>query len=291
MSKEQLMERILSSEGKIESTKIRRGDLHTPRDTQKLLTAVREVRAISDYLLVDDTPSISLAELSSRCRRARVEHGLDIVIIDYLQLMMGSKEARKQGREREVSEISMGLKALAKELSIPVIAAAQLNRSPDSRPDKRPKISDLRESGSMEQDADLVMFIYRDEYYNPQSDAHGKAEVILGKNRHGPLKTVDLAYVPQFVSFRNLAFTIEQSAELVPEMMASSMAKESKADSAGGQSSGARADSREDSREDRKGASSRGGGHPHKGEPKGLSSQKDASGAEFDPYDDPYLLF
>lgn len=206
MSKEQLMERILASEGRIDSAKIRRGDLKSASDTEHLLKAVREVRGFSDYLMVDDTPSITLSELSSRCRRAQLERGLDMVIVDYLQLMVGSKDLRKQGREREVSEISMGLKALAKELAVPVIAAAQLNRSPDNRPDKRPKISDLRESGSMEQDADLVMFIYRDEYYNPSSESHGQAEVIIGKNRHGPLQTVELAYIPRFVSFRNLAF-------------------------------------------------------------------------------------
>ena len=118
--------------------------------------------------------------------------------------MSGSETARKQGREREISEISVGLKSLAKELKVPIIAAAQLNRGPDSRPDKRPKISDLRESGSMEQDADQILFVYRDDYYNPNSEMAGKAEVIIAKNRHGETASVYLAWLPNYVSFHNL---------------------------------------------------------------------------------------
>ena len=205
MSKEQLMERVLSSEGKIDSAKMRRGALKAQHDMSKMLKALQDVNKYVIYLEVDDTPSISLAKLVSRCRRLQKEKNLDFVIVDYLQLMVGSKEVKKQGREREVSEISMGLKALAKELAVPVVAVAQLNRSPDGRPDKRPRISDLRESGSMEQDADLIVFIYRDDYYNPNSEDIGQAEIIIGKNRHGPLKTVKLAYLPNYVSFRNLA--------------------------------------------------------------------------------------
>ena len=207
MSKEQLMERILAAEGKIDSALMRRGELHRPGETTKMVKALKEVSRYISQLVVDETPSISLAQLVSRCRRYRAEHGLDMVVVDYLQLMVGSKEVRKQGREREVSEISMGLKALAKELAIPVIAAAQLNRSPDARQDKRPRISDLRESGSMEQDADQIIFIYRDEYYHKDSEQKNQAELIIGKNRHGPLKTVTLAYLPNYVSFHNLALT------------------------------------------------------------------------------------
>ncbi|MCY4381039.1 MAG: replicative DNA helicase [Proteobacteria bacterium] len=205
MSKEQLMERILAAEGKINSAQIRKGQIKAPKDLNKLVKTIKEVNHISTHLLVDETPSISLSELTARCRRYHRDKGLDMVIIDYLQLVVGSRDLRKQGREREVSEISMGLKALAKELGVPVIAAAQLNRSPDSRPDKRPRISDLRESGSMEQDADMIVFIYRDDYYHPHSPDAGQAEIILGKNRHGPLETVRLAYLPAYVSFRQLA--------------------------------------------------------------------------------------
>ena len=204
MSKEQLMERIIVSEGKIDSTKMRKGDVKAPEEEQKLTSALKIIREYSDNLFVDDTPSINLAHLISNCRNRYLQHKLDMVIIDYLQLMVGSKDIRSQGREREVSEISMGLKALAKELAIPVVAAAQLNRSPDSRTNKRPRISDLRESGSMEQDADQIMFIYRDEYYNPNSQHAGQAEVIIGKNRHGPLTKINLAYFPNYLCFKNL---------------------------------------------------------------------------------------
>ena len=143
-------------------------------------------------------------EIRSRARRLKAEHGLDCIMIDYLQLMSGSGVNKNESREREISQISGGLKMLAKELAIPVIACAQLNRGPDARPDKRPKISDLRESGSMEQDADIIMFVYRDEYYNPNSELTGIAEVIVAKNRHGSQATVKLAYQPNFVSFNNL---------------------------------------------------------------------------------------
>lgn len=203
MSKEQLVERVMSAEGRIDSSRLRKGDL-TEEDQDRLVHAARVIHDYSDRLAIDDTAGISLAELRSRCRRFQRENGLDMIVIDYLQLMTGSAEARKQGREREVSEISMGLKNLAKELNVPVITLAQLNRGPDARPDKRPKISDLRESGSMEQDADMIMFVYRDEYYNPNSEDAGKAEVIVAKNRHGSLETVKLAWLPNFVSFHNL---------------------------------------------------------------------------------------
>ena len=138
MSKEQLVERIMSSEGRIDSSRLRKGDL-TEDDQDRLVHAARVINGYKDALAIDDTAGISLAELRSRCRRFQRENGLDMIVIDYLQLMTGSSEARKQGREREVSEISMGLKNLAKELSVPVVTLAQLNRGPDARPDKRPK--------------------------------------------------------------------------------------------------------------------------------------------------------
>jgi replicative DNA helicase len=180
---------------------MRKGDL-TEEDQNRLMHAARSINQFSHRLAIDETPAITLSELRSRCRRYHKEHGLDLVIIDYLQLM--GSNSRGDNREREVSEISAGLKALAKELAIPVIALAQLNRGADARTDKRPKISDLRESGSIEQDADQILFVYRDEYYNPNSELTGKSEIIIGKNRHGETGTVYLAFLPNFVSFHNL---------------------------------------------------------------------------------------
>ncbi|MCB9228776.1 MAG: replicative DNA helicase [Deltaproteobacteria bacterium] len=203
MSGEQLMERLLSARGRLDSVKLRKGNL-LEDEQGKLLDAARSLHGLGNRLMIDDTPGLSMFDLRSRCRRYRKEHGLNLVIIDYLQLMTGSPQARKQGREREISEISMGLKALAKELAVPVVALAQLNRGPDARPDKKPKISDLRESGSMEQDADQIMFVYRDEYYNPDSELAGKAEVILAKNRHGEVGSCFLAWQPNYVTFFNL---------------------------------------------------------------------------------------
>lgn len=202
MSKEQLMTRVLSTTSRVDSRRLSQGDL-TEDEQDRLMAGARQIHDIRDTLAIDETPGITLMEIRSRCRRYHKEHGLDMVIIDYLQIM-GSTGNANDNREREISKISMGLKELAKELSIPVIALAQLNRTPDSRPDKRPKISDLRESGSLEQDADLVLFVYRDEYYNPDSEITGISEVIVGKNRHGSLTTVKLAYLPHFVSFQNL---------------------------------------------------------------------------------------
>ncbi|MFK7872295.1 MAG: replicative DNA helicase [Oligoflexales bacterium] len=203
MSREQLMQRVLSAEGRIDSTKLRRGDLGV-EEQDDLAAAARRMHDLGYRLMIDETPAISVSEVRSRCRRYKKEHGLSMVVIDYLQLMTASDTARKQGREREISEISTNLKAMAKELNVPVIALAQLNRGPDARPDKRPRISDLRESGSMEQDADLILFVYRDEYYNTDSELAGQSEVILAKNRHGETGTVTLAWLPNFVSFHNL---------------------------------------------------------------------------------------
>ncbi len=203
MSRSQLMERVLASEGRVDSSRLRKGDLGD-EDQDRLMHAVRTVNAYGARFYIDETPGLSISELRSRTRRHKKENGLDLIIIDYLQLLSGSSDTKREGREREVSEISMNLKNLAKELSVPIIALAQLNRGPDSRPDKRPKSSDLRESGSLEQDADMILFVYRDEYYNPNSEDVGKAEIIFGKNRHGSQGTVQLAYLPNFVSFHNL---------------------------------------------------------------------------------------
>ncbi|TWW09591.1 replicative DNA helicase, partial [Planctomyces bekefii] len=182
MSKTQLMSRIIASEARIDASKLRKGDL-SEEEQDRLMHGVRGIGTLPAMLGIDETPSISLMELRSRCLRFKKEHGLDLVVIDYLQLMTPGGSKRYDSREREISEISGGLKALAKELSIPIIALAQLNRGPDNRPDKVPKLSDLRESGSMEQDADMILFLYRDEYYNPNSEDAGKALLKIGKNR------------------------------------------------------------------------------------------------------------
>lgn len=204
MTKEQLMSRVLSSEARVDSARLRRGELNEEEE-DRLAQGARNVYEMSSSFGIDETPGVSLMELRSRCRRYKKEFGLDMVVVDYLQLMSSSAGNRRyESREREISEISMGLKALAKELDVPVIALAQLNRGPDARPDKRPKISDLRESGSMEQDADMIVFIYRDEYYNPASEDTGIAEILLAKNRHGATTTIKLAFQPNFVSFQNL---------------------------------------------------------------------------------------
>lgn len=204
MSKTQLMTRIISSEARVDSGRLRKGDL-SEEEQDRLMHGVRGIGTLPAILGIDETPGINLLELRSRCRRFKKEHGLDLIIIDYLQLMGPSGTKKYDSREREISEISGGLKALAKELQVPVIALAQLNRGPDTRPDKVPKLSDLRESGSMEQDADLILFLYRDEYYNPNSEDAGKALVRLAKNRHGALEDVYLAFAPNFLKFSNLA--------------------------------------------------------------------------------------
>ncbi len=205
MSKTQLMTRLISAEARIDSTKLRKGDL-TDEEQDRLMQGVGSLSKIEAMLGIDDTPGISLLDLRSKCRRFKKErHGLDMIVIDYLQLMTASGSTRYDNREREIAEISKGLKNLAKELNIPIMALAQLNRGPDSRPDKIPKLSDLRESGSMEQDADMIIFLYRDEYYNPNSEDAGKALVKISKNRHGSLEDIMLAFAPQFMKFSNLA--------------------------------------------------------------------------------------
>jgi replicative DNA helicase len=201
MGATQLVERLIASEARINSTKIRVGDL-TPDDFTKLMATAARVQKAP--LFIDDTPAISVTEVRAKARRLAAEHGLGLVLIDYLQLMRGRPSAAKEGREREISDISRGLKALAKELSVPVVALSQLNRSLESRADKRPQLSDLRESGAIEQDADVIMFIYRDDYYNKDSPDQGIAEVIVAKQRNGPTDTVRLKFFAEFTRFDNL---------------------------------------------------------------------------------------
>lgn len=203
MRKEELMMRVISGESRVDSSKLRRGDL-SEEEGDRIAEGARRIYSINSNLGIDETPAITMMELRSRCRRFKKESSLDLIVIDYLQLIGSSSNKRTESREREISEISMALKALAKELDVPVIALSQLNRSPDFRTDKRPRMSDLRESGSIEQDSDLILFLYRDEQYNPSSEFAGTAELIVGKNRHGATTTIKLAFQPNFLMFQNL---------------------------------------------------------------------------------------
>ncbi len=198
MPGEQLAMRMMSSLGRIDQHKVRTGKLKD-EDWPRLISAVEIMK--DSKLLIDDTPALSPGELRARCRRIAREHGLDLIIIDYLQLMQVKGSA--ENRATEIAEISRSLKAMAKELNVPVIALSQLNRSLETRTDKRPVMSDLRESGAIEQDADVIVFIYRDEVYNEDSPHKGKAEIIIGKQRNGPIGTVNLAFLGQFTRFEN----------------------------------------------------------------------------------------
>lgn len=199
MSKDQLVKRIMSMHSKVNSQSIRTGEL-SDDDWIKLVESARAIG--NSNLIIDDTSSISISELRSKCRKFKLEHNLGLVIIDYLQLMTGSKKS--ESRQQEISEISRSLKGIARELSVPVIALSQLSRAVEQRPDKRPMLSDLRESGAIEQDADIVMFIYRDDYYNHDSEEAGISEIIIGKQRNGPTGTVKLAWQSQYTKFANL---------------------------------------------------------------------------------------
>jgi replicative DNA helicase len=222
MSAEQLATRIIAEQSGVASYKIRRGDIHDS-EFHKISEAAREMQAVPMY--IDQTGGISIAQLVARARRLKRQRGLDVLVVDYLQLLSGSK-ARSDNRVQELTEITTGLKALAKELHVPVVALSQLSRQVENRDDKRPQLSDLRESGSIEQDADVVMFVYREEYYLQSKmpkdgtedfavkmDAwqrgmdlvHGKAEVIIGKSRHGPTGTVELQFEAELTRFGNLA--------------------------------------------------------------------------------------
>lgn len=203
MSKEQLVKRMLAMNSMVDSQKIRTGDLEDG-DWDKLVGSVRKIG--NSNLVIDDTSGITASELRSKCRKLKIEQGLDLVIIDYLQLMTGAGKRKSDSRQQEISDISRSLKVMARELNVPVIALSQLSRAVESRPDKRPMLSDLRESGAIEQDADIVMFIYRDEYYNPDSEKKGVAEVIVAKQRSGPTGPVELAWLSQYTKFGNLEY-------------------------------------------------------------------------------------
>ncbi len=201
MSKEQLVKRMLAMNSKVDSQKIRTGSLED-EEWGKLVESVR--RLGNSNLVIDDTSGITAAELRSKCRKLKIEKGLDLVIIDYLQLMSGSGKRKGDNRQQEISDISRSLKVMARELNVPVIALSQLSRAVEQRPDKKPMLSDLRESGAIEQDADMVMFLYRDEYYNPDTELKGQAEVIIAKQRSGPTGSVHLAWLAQYTKFGNL---------------------------------------------------------------------------------------
>ncbi|HBC92786.1 MAG TPA: replicative DNA helicase [Pelotomaculum sp.] len=196
MSKEQLAQRILCAEAKVDQQRLRNGTIDE-EDWLKLHETAGKMAKAPIY--IDDTPGISIRQLRAKARQLKSEKGLGLIVIDYLQLLQGSR--RSENRQQEISEISRSLKGLAKELQIPVLALAQLSRSVEQRPNKRPVMSDLRESGSLEQDADLVMFIYRDEYYNPESEKKGIAEVIISKHRNGPVGSVELVFLKEYTKF------------------------------------------------------------------------------------------
>ncbi|MDE6662977.1 MAG: replicative DNA helicase [Lachnospiraceae bacterium] len=199
MSKEQLVNRLFSMESKVDSQHIRTGNL-SDEEWEKLIESAGLIG--KSNLIIDDTPGISISELRSKCRKYKLEHGLEMIIIDYLQLMTGS--GRTDSRQQEISDISRSLKALARELNVPVIALSQLSRAVEQRPDHRPMLSDLRESGAIEQDADVVMFIYRDDYYNKDTEKKNIAEIIIAKQRNGPIGTIELVWLPDFTKFGNL---------------------------------------------------------------------------------------
>lgn len=199
MSKEQLVQRMLCSEAMVDQQRVRTGNL-LDTDWPKL---TRAVGPLSDApIFIDDTVGISLVELRSKARRLKMEHGLGMIVIDYLQLMTLGRRA--ESRQQEIAAISRGLKGIARELSVPVIALSQLNRGVEQRQDKRPIMSDLLESGAIEADADVISFIYRDEYYNPESEKKGIAEIIIAKHRNGPVGTLELGYLKEFTKFVNL---------------------------------------------------------------------------------------
>ena len=202
MSKEQLVNRLFSLESQVDAQSIRTGNMKDS-DWDKLIEGAGIIGR--SRLIIDDTPGISISELRSKCRKYKLEHELDVVIIDYLQLMTGSVGKSQESRQQEISEISRSLKGLARELNVPVVALSQLSRAVESRPDKRPMLSDLRESGAIEQDADVVMFIYRDEYYNKDSEFKRQAEIIIAKQRNGPVGTVNLAWLGEYTKFANLS--------------------------------------------------------------------------------------
>ncbi len=202
MSKEQLVQRMLCSEGAIDSQRLRTGQLEDEEWGKLIATADKLSKA---QIYIDDTPGITVMELRSKARRLKAEHGLELVVIDYLQLMQGRSSRSGDNRQQEISEISRSLKALARELNVPVVALSQLSRSVESRQVKKPMLSDLRESGSLEQDADIVMFLYREDYYDQDTENKNITEVIIAKHRNGPVDTVNLFFQKEFTKFRDLS--------------------------------------------------------------------------------------
>ncbi|MCD8122454.1 MAG: replicative DNA helicase [Clostridiales bacterium] len=202
MSKEQLVNRMLSMESNVDSQKLRTGSL-TDADWDAVVEGIGVIG--NSKLIIDDTPGITITELRSKCRKMKLEYGLRMIIIDYLQLMSGSGKRGNDNRQQEISEISRSLKALAREMDAPVIALSQLSRACELRADHRPMLSDLRESGAIEQDADVVMFLYRDDYYNKDTQTPNVAEVIIAKQRNGPIGTVNLLWQPEYTRFVNMA--------------------------------------------------------------------------------------
>ena len=202
MTKEQLVMRLLCAEARVDSSRLRTG--HADRDFPRLAMAAG--RLAEAPIFIDDTPSLNILEIRAKARRLKREHGLDLIIVDYLQLMHGlPNNKREENRVQELAEISRGLKALAKDLQVPVVALSQLNRQVETRGDRRPIMSDIRESGSIEQDADVIMFIYRDEVYHQESPDEGTAEIIIGKQRNGAIGTVRLSFRGEYTRFENLA--------------------------------------------------------------------------------------
>lgn len=201
MSKEQLVQRMLCSQARVDAHKVRSGFL-APADWPKLTAAAG--RLSESKIFIDDTPAISVLELRAKARRLKANQGIELIILDYLQLMRSTIQS--ESRQQEISEISRSLKALARELSVPVIALSQLSRAVESRQDHKPQLSDLRESGAIEQDADLVVLLMREEYYNPTEENKGVADVMIAKQRNGPVGTVKLAFIKEYMRFENLAY-------------------------------------------------------------------------------------
>jgi replicative DNA helicase len=199
MSREQLVNRLFSLESKVDSQHIRTGNLNDA-EWEKLIESAGIIG--KSNLIIDDTPGIGISELRSKCRKYKLEHNLSMVVIDYLQLMSGS--GRTESRQQEISDISRSLKSLARELNVPVIALSQLSRAVEQRPDHKPMLSDLRESGAIEQDADVVMFIYRDDYYNKDTELKNISEIIIAKQRNGPIGTINLVWLPDYTKFANM---------------------------------------------------------------------------------------
>lgn len=206
MSKEQLVNRLLAMHSHVDSQSLRTGHL-SERDWESVVDSSGVIAG--SKLIIDDTPGISIGEMRSKCRKYKLEHNLQCVIIDYIQLMSGSSSRKNDSRQQEVSEISRSLKQMARELGVPVIALSQLSRACETRQDHRPMLSDLRESGAIEQDADVVMFLYRDEYYNKDSEDKGVAEVIIAKQRNGPIGTVKLMWIGELTKFANMEYQKE----------------------------------------------------------------------------------